>query len=1210
MSREVHRVLLAIVATSLVVSLCCCCCSSDWRENCDTDCPVIVQSCPTDNVSDGFHDSCTTVCCQSLACAIGHVQQSHHNVSVTLLLSSLCSFRLTGSNNTVNNSNVKSLYLSGNSSVVNCFGEASIVFSGHMNVTIENMSFNGCNGTLQFKDLFGCNITLTHLHLNQSSLSFINVTGYVSISSTNITNLKNPISALYITSQLSSNDRKLCFHLINCNISCNTHGNKVTANKETTRGAGMYISLKKTKNTNKINISNCTFAHNKAYLGGSISVEASAAGEISVGVYNSVFEENEGDIGSAIDFYCIQTPVHKQIRESCLRVVICNSMFTKNEPFTQIIQTHSSTVSIKHTELELNGRIVFDRNNGSGIKSDESDISVNRSTILHFTGNFAQRGAGLNLLGSFVHIYRNTHIIFTNNTAILAGGAIYSNQRLDLYIKYSRDCFVQYDDLDCGHENSCNPDNWNTSLTFNDNTALDGNDIFTVSIFPCMWKNPSAKNGENISNTFCDWKSWHINCSEGDIATSPWKFHTENYTLKGVISGAPMPYKSLRLSVVDEFQKDVTDRTVFTMLKANSSNSLIVAPNYHGNIAVFGEGPQTEKWYIQTIGERTVTAAMEIHMIACPPGFIYDAGVNDCMCNNRLHEIVHCLTNKTAEIEVAYCISSMGYGSKKIFYGRCIFTTGKSPSSSISNKLPRNNDDVDEFCTRINRAGLLCGNCIANHSVDVFSDSFQCEKCSGSILDWSIYVMVESLPVFALFTAVVALHLSLTSGPVNGYIFCCQVVTVTIEVIFTKTSLQKTGVRDPEAMTNFLLIPSNIWSLDFFRIYKLFADKRPTCLGSNLKVMHLLALRYLSAFYPLLFLIITYVLIELHARNCRCLVRLWNPVGYIVSRFRRTWNIRTSLVDAFAAFILLSYVKIIRVSLLLSTHNTVHNMNGKVVRNVLHYDPTITFASHVHIPFMVLGLFLLLTFGLFFPLLLLFYQFHFLQRCLHRLKMNRNGLRIFMDAFQGCYKDGKNNGPDRRFFAGLYFVFRLLVFGTFNAFWNNKELYITLQSLMILFALVTAVLRPYKKELYNTIDTLFFCVLGVAFGLHVYVFDKAETNLKIPDSAVYAAYALELIPFVYVVCYMGVWIGKRVISNMQCRYGALYAPIDNSISWRFNDTEEITSLVPSAQTNNKFASNTSLSLSSSLQGKSEQQRRRSTVSTSLVDTSSYGSIQD
>ena len=1204
-----RTVLLVIVAASQMVPLGFCC-TTDWRGSCDAaGWNVRVESCPCDNTS------CTTVYCDSLAGAIGYVQEHYQRASVTIDLCSSCSFELEA-NSTIDNSNVERLYLSGNGSVVDCTRNVSVTFSGKMNVTIESITFKNCStkGTLRFVNVFGYQ-DITLAHFEGSGLSFLNVSGTVSISNTTISGLHvhkslDHISALYVNSKLSYGDAGLVFSLTNCSIVDNINVNETTAMEEMTRGTGMFLYLKRARNSNHFFINNCTFANNVAYLGGSISVLTSSASDTKVDIRDSVFRGNKAAIGSATDFYCAQTPVNKQINETCLRVVIRDSHFARNEPFTHIMQMVSSTVCVKYTELELNGKIVFYKNNGSAIASEESDIFVNRDSNITFTGNVAQRGAGLNLFGSFVHIYRNTEIKFLYNRAIIAGGAIYSNQNLDLYVQNIRECFVQYNDDDCVPENSCNPDNWNTSLIFKGNKAMDGGAIFTVSVIPCLWHNPNTTDEDDRKNIFCKWKSWHIepNCTRRDIATSPWKFRQLNYELKSIVSGAPVPYKSLNLSVHDELDNDVTDRTIFTMVPAENNSLLIVAPNYHKHVVAFGKGPRTENWYIKTVGERTVTAAMAIHMIACPPGFRYDAQVTDCECSNALHAIVHCFPNKTASIQVAYCVSYLDDKNKTIVYGRCIFTAGNVLHSSIFIHLP-NNDDIEKFCRLINRKSLLCGDCISNHSVDVFSDSYNCKRCSGSILDWSIYVMVESIPVFVLFAAVVALHLSLTSGPVNGYIFCCQVVTVTIEVIFTKTSLEKTGVGHAYAMTNFLLIPSNIWSLDFFRIYKLFANDRPTCLGSNLKVMHLLALRYLSAFYPLLFLIVSCILIELHARNCRCLVRLWNPVGFIVSRFRRTWDIRTSLVDAFAAFILLSYVKIIRVSLLLSTHNTVHDMNGKVLRSVLHYDPIIIYASPVHMPFLILGILLLLTFGLFFPLLLLFYQFRLFQKCLHMLKLNRNGLRIFMDAFQGCYKDGKDNGPDRRFFAGLYFIFRLLVFGTFNIFWNNKELYITLQSLMILFALVTAVLRPYKKDLYNFMDTFFFCALGIAFGLHVYVFDTVETDFHVSNSAVYAAYVLELIPFVYVMCYMGVWVGKRIVNHKRCRYGALYAPIDNSISWRFNDTEEFTSLVPDAQTHNTSPTETTLSLTSTLQSRSGRQRR-STVSTSLVDTSSYGSIED
>ena len=1206
----------ATLAVLVIVAPVCFCSTPDCSSSglCATNCSdVAVQTCSPDSYfSDFTMPRCQSVCFKSLGDAIGHLQQLQERVCVRLCISSPSIVLESGPNNTLNNSNIQTLDIeSDNGSLVCCSSiEAKIVLSGQgMHVRIRNIAFSRCspNGTLQFINLH-TNATLEDLQFKMSGLSLVNVTGSVTIVNTTVSGLSAVASSgLYIFSQhLPPNDSSsLTLNLTKCHFINNTPSTGNDIAQIPTRGGGMLISLKNTGNSNSIFISKCIFANNSAHLGGGISVRASSASKVYLMISDTDFSGNMAKIGSAIDFYCSQIPVNNT-RKSCLQVTVRDSRFSSNGPIGEIIQKTSSTVNTKKTEIEFIGEVKFTNNNGSAVLCVNSDLSVNRNTTLRFTHNLAQQGAGLNLVSSYVHLYRNTTVVFSDNRAIIAGGAIYSNQMWDLYVPYSHKCFIEYDDTDCIPENStapCNPNNWNVSLMFKTNRALNGRTIFTVSLLPCLWKISSESDmNKDLAAVFCEWRSCHFtpNCTEGDVATAPSHFQLNKYELNYTISGAPRTYFSMNITVFDELRNNVTNHTLFNMLPSKTNQALIVEPNYNGHIVVFGEGPRTEEWYIQTVGERSVTAAMTINMIACPPGFKYDSKVNDCVCRILLHSIVHCLPSKAAQIQIAYCMSYLSDYNKTIVYGRCIFTTERTSDTSPFINLPQNNDDVKEFCAKLNRTGLLCGNCVSNFSVDVYSDSFQCSNCSGSALHWIIFIAVESIPIFVLFTVVVALHISLTSGPFNGYIFSCQVVTVTMEVIVTRTSLEKTGVDHPYLMTNFLLIPSNIWSLDFFRAYKIFLNKRPMCLGSNLTVMHLLALRYLTAFYPLLFLIVSYILTELHARNCRCLVRVWSPVGYIVSRFRRTCDIRTSLVDAFATFILLSYVKIIRVSLLLSTYNTVNNLNSSIVMKVLHYDPTIPYASIEHFPFMVVSILLLVTFGLFFPLTLILYQFRFLQKCLHKLQANRNGLRIFMDAFQGCYKDGKDNGPDRRFFAGLYFVFRILVFGTFNLFWKNKELYLTLQSLMILFALITAILRPYKRELYNIMDTFFFCVLGVVFGLHVYVFDKAETALVVPDSAVYVAYALEFIPFFYVICYMGVWVGKRLFNHFKCCYSLRYTPLDNSISWRFNDTlEETTPLVHNGPVPINISSEL---LSSATQSMSERRRRGTLQSSPFENT--------
>jgi len=41
--------------------------------------------------------------------------------------------------------------------------------------------------------------------------------------------------------------------------------------------------------------------------------------------------------------------------------------------------------------------------------------------------------------------------------------------------------------------------------------------------------------------------------------------------------------------------------------------------------------------------------------------------------------------------------------------------------------------------------------------------------------------------------------------------------------------------------------------------------------------------------------------------------------------------------------------------------------------------------------------------------------------------MRWHALHIFIDSFQGCYKDGTNGTRDCRYFAGVYLTTRLLL---------------------------------------------------------------------------------------------------------------------------------------------------------------------------------------
>ena len=93
-------------------------------------------------------------------------------------------------------------------------------------------------------------------------------------------------------------------------------------------------------------------------------------------------------------------------------------------------------------------------------------------------------------------------------------------------------------------------------------------------------------------------------------------------------------------------------------------------------------------------------------------------------------------------------------------------------------------------------------------------------------------------------------------------------------------------------------------------------------------ILPTLALEYIIAVYPLLLMVVSYLLIALYDRNYRVVTAMWSPFRRLFSFFRRNWDIRTTLTDAFATFFFLSNVKFLSVSFDLLVPTNVYHFNG------------------------------------------------------------------------------------------------------------------------------------------------------------------------------------------------------------------------------------------------------------------------------------------
>jgi len=119
-----------------------------------------------------------------------------------------------------------------------------------------------------------------------------------------------------------------------------------------------------------------------------------------------------------------------------------------------------------------------------------------------------------------------------------------------------------------------------------------------------------------------------------------------------------------------------------------------------------------------------------------------------------------------------------------------------------------------------------------------------------------------------------------------------------------------------------------IWNLDFF--HTLIPH---ICVSVNIDTLQALALDYAVAFYPLILLVLTYVLTQVNTFNKIVITFMCRPFHRCAEHFRHQLDVRSSIVETFATFLLLAYVKLLSVSfdLLVPTH--IHHVNVSLVEH-------------------------------------------------------------------------------------------------------------------------------------------------------------------------------------------------------------------------------------------------------------------------------------
>lgn len=492
-----------------------------------------------------------------------------------------------------------------------------------------------------------------------------------------------------------------------------------------------------------------------------------------------------------------------------------------------------------------------------------------------------------------------------------------------------------------------------------------------------------------------------------------------------------------------------------------------------------------------------------------------------CKCGDSIDGQVKCdPVTKNVSLLMGNC---MTYDAEEgmAYLAACPF--GLRDESEIYSPLPHNVSKLNDFtCSPYNREGIVCSECKAGYGPSVFTNNLECFKCSGLYHGWALYFFFELFPITVLFIIMSLLHIRLTSSGFNCLLFNMQMIVAILSYgahigVFPFGSTS--GI-----LLKIILTLYGILNLDFFR-----QVIPPFCVSENINGLHSIAMQYLAVVYLLVLILSVFVVLEMHYRGCGVTMWLWKNLFVRLIRVKQNWTFRMTLADSLATFLLLSYTRLMLISFDLLYPVPVFNEYGAVAKRTLNFQQNISYLSKEHLPFAFLAIVVLILLVVLPPLLFLVYPMKCCQRSCIQYPCNKAGLTQFVEIFQGCFKDGTENTRDYRWFAIFYFALRFAMFVTHMIGYGGRpKTSFLLPAIVLLGASLTILLlRPYKRNLYNSVDgVMLACSSVMCFLQSVMVLIPDTTEGKVLQITIQIGFFLPLLFLLFYSVYLCVSFGQ------------------------------------------------------------------------------------
>ena len=861
-----------------------------------------------------------------------------------------------------------------------------------------------------------------------------------------------------------------------------------------TTGGAILILYYKTSNV-RTTIKNTRFSHNTIHkknceaYGASLALVTHTRQENSLIVDNSSFTNSGNYVnGSGAVFIGVYRP----LKSSRLTVLFSKTIFRGNNIMTtgsclyakaffygrlqfevlsivlkdvtayKNFQTNISSINsragiftiLNALELNITGVNKFCHNYGSVFEIINTRINLNGT--ISFKGNKGEKGSAFQLHdNSHFYFANGLRLNFINNTALTKGGAIYAYDHLTEECLFKTQESIPF----------------NISVTFINNNALEsGSSIYGNNLYKCIAAGQIRRTAESlslynaifkyISNSTLNNMSTPANeikvCNASNTKqvfpgqaiklylSASYKDNDQNVVQHAVVSFAIGKSKLHAFKSIQSWK--VSSKDLNQVLLENQNCTLATIKFLKTSTAAV---PSNSHLLIMSTLYDSFFKSVDLKLFDCPIGFeLTESGKCDCSkIWSKINVTPNCNINPinnslpTIEVQGPVWLGLMELPNKTTVIGvasTCFLYCRWRKSSTVlvvnsTNVAMQDHNNILSLCIG-DREGPLCSQCPPGYSVVL--GSYECKQCSNWwLFTLIIYAVSGPLLIYLMYV----LKLTLTTGTLNGIIFCGQLFAV-IDVPPSNYSYSNV------ILNCFLLIKFP------FKI----------CLYNGMTEVWKLGI---SMLYPVYIILLVLILILLS----RYSVRLSNRIS-------------GSSVQVLVTVVHLSFSKLLIIIMTVFTPINIYT-NTSEVRQVWFRDATVEYGTHGHLVLMIITS---LVVG---PILGVYMTVLLAGRPLMRINYRiREYIRPVYEAIHAPYKRNKE----------FFFVSRLLivlfVYFLYDMF-RGRDLYLGFAigiPILTTYTALEGLCRPFKKMSLNIFNFVLLSVASLLYGSSWYFIKKGQ----------------------------------------------------------------------------------------------------------------------